>query len=86
YTMLKQGLLTCLMILLLSSCNTLKIIDKPVTYDQERKQLSLDYLEKRYGIIKNEPTIEPRRIVVHWTAIPGLEKSFDAFKQSKLPS
>ena len=84
--MLKQGLLTCLIILLLSSCNTLKIIDKPVTYDEERKQLSLDYLEKRYGIIKNEPTIEPRMIVVHWTAIPGLEKSFDAFKQSKLPS
>jgi hypothetical protein len=84
--MLKKGLLSCFIMLLLSSCNTLKIIDKPVTYDEERKQLSLDYLEKRYGIIKNEPTIEPRMIVVHWTAIPGLEKSFDAFKQSKLPS
>ncbi len=84
--MLKKGILTCCLIIFLSSCNTLQIIDKPVTYDEERKQLSIDYLEKRYGIIQNEPSIEPRMVVVHWTAIPGFEKSYNAFKESRLPN
>jgi len=84
--MLRSGHLVFFISLILSSCNTLHIIDKPITYDQERKQLSLEYLENRYGIIKNEPSIEPRMIVVHWTAIPDFEKSFNAFKQSKLPN
>lgn len=84
--MLKKGLFTCIIIIILSSCNSLQIIDKPITYDEERKQLSLDYLEKRYGIIKTEPTIDPRMIVVHWTSIPDFDKSFDAFNQSKLPN
>lgn len=84
--MLKSGHLIFLISLILSSCNTLHIIDKPITYDEERKQLSLDYLENRYNIIKNEPSIEPQMIVVHWTAIPDFEKSFNAFKQSKLPN
>lgn len=69
-----------------TSCSGIKIIDKPVTFDEERKQLSLEYLENRYGIIKKEPSIDPQMIVVHWTAIPSFERSFNAFKQSKLPN
>lgn len=84
--MLKSGLCVFLVCLSLSSCSSLKIIDKPIIFDEERKQLSIDYLEKRYGIIKNEPTINPQMIVVHWTAIPSFEKSFNAFKDSKLPN
>ena len=68
------------------SCSSIKIIDKPIEFDEERKQLSLDYLEKRYGITTNQPTINPRMIVVHWTAIPSFEKSFNTFKPSQLPN
>lgn len=82
----KSGLCIFLVCLSLFSCNSFKINDNPVVFDEERKQLSIDYLEKRYGIIKNEPTINPRMIVIHWTAIPGFETSFDAFKESKLPN
>ena len=82
----KSGLCLFLVCLSLSSCSSFKINDNPVIFDEERKQLSIDYLEKRYGIIKNEPTIDPQMIVVHWTAIPGFENSFDAFKESKLPN
>ena len=74
--MQKSGILILFLGLILSSCNSLHIIDKPITYDEERKELSLTYLEKRYGIIKNEPSIDPQMIVVHWTAIAGFEKSF----------
>lgn len=70
----------------LFSCSTINITDKPIDYDQERNQLSLDYLKKRYGITKKQPTINPRMIVVHWTAIPSFDKSFNAFKPTKLPN
>lgn len=64
----------------------MKIIDKPITFDDERKQLSLEYMSKRYGIEKNTTSISPKMIVVHWTAIPSFERSFNAFKDSKLPN
>ncbi len=72
--------------LFLVSCNSLKIIDKPITFDDERKQLSLEYMSKRYGIEKEAPSITPKMIVVHWTAIPNLEASYNAFKKSRLPN
>lgn len=63
----------------------LKITDKPITWDAERKKLSLEYIEKRYGL-KNitAPLITPTMVVVHWTAIPTLAASFNAFKPSVL--
>lgn len=70
----------------LFSCSTIDIIDKPIDFNEERIQLSIDYLEKRYGIENKQPTIIPRMIVVHWTAIPSFEKSFNAFKPVKLPN
>ena len=69
----------------LSSCNTIKIIDKPITFDQERSDLTLEYLEQHYGLKQNIPTINPKMVVVHWTVIPTLQKSFEAFDPSKLP-
>jgi N-acetyl-anhydromuramyl-L-alanine amidase AmpD len=68
------------------SCGTVNIIDKPIVFDQERDSLTLEYLENRYGLIQDVPTIKPKMIVVHWTAIPTFEKSFEAFKDSKLPN
>ncbi len=72
--------------LLMVSCKSIKIIDKPIIFDEERKSLTLDYLEERYGLIQEDPTIIPRVIVVHWTVIPTLEKSFEAFEKAKLPN
>lgn len=61
------------------------IIDRPVQFNEERKTLTLEYLEDRYGITQEQPVIEPKMIVVHWTAIPTLEESFAAFDPVKLP-
>lgn len=69
------------------SCNVQRtIIDKPIVFDDERIELTQEYLLQRYNIKQNTPVIEPRMIVLHWTAIPTLEGSFDAFKDSKLPN
>jgi N-acetyl-anhydromuramyl-L-alanine amidase AmpD len=76
----------CISFLLLLSCNSSKkIVDKPIIFDEERIQLTLDYLSDRYGLQKEAPTIIPKMIVLHGTYIPTLQKSFDAFNNSNLP-
>jgi len=73
-------------IVLLISCTTTKeIIDKPVIFNQEREQLTLNYLSERYGLEQDTPTIDPKMIVLHWTVFPTLEKSFNAFEKATLP-
>ena len=71
---------------LLSCATPQKIIDKPIVFDEERVQLTLEYLSSRYGLQQGSPTINPKMVVLHWTAIPTLEQSFGAFKESKLAS
>ena len=63
-----------------------KIIDKPITFDAERRQLTLDYLSDHYGLEKEEPTIAPKMIVLHWTVIPTFQESFDTFNPATLPN
>lgn len=63
--------------------NTIK--DKPIVFDELRNQLTLEYMAERYGIIKEEPEIDPKMIVLHWTVFPTLEQAFDAFKNPALP-
>ena len=76
----------CSLLVMVGSCSTVKITDKPIVFDQQRTELSLDYLLTRYNLEKSEPAIEPQMIVVHWTAIPTLEESFEAFKGPLLPN
>lgn len=61
------------------------VIQKPIIFDEERKQLSLEYLEKRHGLQQTTPAIKPVMIVLHWTEIPSLEKTFKVFNGSTLP-
>ena len=61
------------------------VVIKPIAFDEQRRQLSLQYLQDRYGIEQNEPTIVPKVVVVHWTAIPTLDATFDAFDAAVLP-
>ena len=63
-----------------------KIVDKPIIFDETRKQLSLEYLKDRYGLEQSKPTIDPKMIVLHWTVIPSLEESFEAFNPPTLPN
>lgn len=76
-----------LSLLLCSACAspTFRTYYKPVVFDAERKKLSLEYMEKRHGIVQDSPYIKPKMIVLHWTAIPTLEQSFDAMNPVLLP-
>ncbi len=53
----------------------IKIVDKPIIYDAERKQLTLEYLRLHQGGDPKDVTIQPKMIVLHWTGGPT---SFDA--------
>ncbi|WP_372627095.1 peptidoglycan recognition family protein [Arsukibacterium sp.] len=64
----------------------LVIIQKPIIFDDERKALTLQYMKQRYGMVQDEPTIEPKMVVVHWTVIPTFAKTFDAFNPPQLPA
>jgi N-acetylmuramoyl-L-alanine amidase len=71
--------------MLLITGGSITIIDTPVIYDELRTQLSLEYLRSRHGLEKEHPTIDPQMIVVHWTTIPTLKGSFEAFNEPQLP-
>lgn len=74
-----------LFILSLAACKSSKIVEKPIDFQQDRINLSLQYMQDRYGLERDSPIIDPKMIVLHWTAIPSLEDSFNAFKNSQLP-
>ena len=70
----------------LTACESNRIIDKPIQFDDERVKLTLEYMKERYGLIKSEPTIDPKMIVIHYTVIPTMEKTFLAFDPPQLPA
>lgn len=75
----------------LGSCSSMKsssaeITDKPIVFDEQRRELSLEYMKTRYGLEQSEPLISPKMIVVHWTAIPTFKESFEAFRDPLLPN
>lgn len=63
----------------LANAQTFRIFEKPIIFDEEREKLSLEYIEKRHGILQETATIQPKMVVVHWTAINTLETTFDVF-------
>jgi N-acetyl-anhydromuramyl-L-alanine amidase AmpD len=82
-----KRLLGVLILALLQSCSaSRKIVDKPIVFNEERNELTIQYLKDRYGLEQDSPNIVPKMIVLHWTAIPTFEGSYDAFYNEKIPS
>ncbi|MCE2612149.1 peptidoglycan recognition protein family protein [Flavobacteriaceae bacterium D16] len=73
-----------LLLAVISCATSREIIDKPVVFDLEREALTLEYLRDRYGLDRETAEITPKMIVLHWTAIPTFEGSFDVFNSSKI--
>ncbi len=88
FTLYNQRMTKALLIFLafFLSAHGLEIVQKPISFSEHRKQLTLDYIHEHYGFSPNEITITPRIIVIHFTAIPTLQGSFDAFNSEALPS
>ncbi len=85
--MMKKRILYFILCLVLVSCSATKtIVEHPITFNEERKILTLEYLQNRYGLEQDSPKIEPKMIVLHWTVIPTFQKSFEAFDPVTLPN
>jgi N-acetyl-anhydromuramyl-L-alanine amidase AmpD len=84
--MKKIGLILLFATLLGSCASKKEIVDIPIIFDEQREELTKEYLATRYGLEQDTPEITPKMVVLHWTAIPSLKKSFEAFNRSTLPN
>lgn len=78
-----------LILAFVASCShqsDITIIQKPITFDEKRKSLSIEYLKQRHGLEQTDAKIKPKMVVVHWTVVPTLEKTFDVFNPVELPA
>jgi N-acetylmuramoyl-L-alanine amidase len=80
------GIVVSFALCVCSCSSSLKIIDKPISFSSDRIALTKEYIKEHYGGRADSITIIPTMIVVHWTAIPSLQKSFDEFDKEMLDS
>lgn len=80
--MKKYSITSFLFALLLAGCgSTNTIIDKPISFSENRIDMTKDYIRTRYQISTESVSINPKIIVLHWTAIESFEKSFEVFNR-----
>ena len=78
------SLLTMLVMSYADEASTIEIIDKPIDFGQERIDMTKEYIKTHYGFEVDNIEIEPRIIVLHWTADMSFDKSFNRLKPQKL--
>jgi len=84
---MKKIVLSLTSLLVLSYANgveAIKIIDKPIDFGQERIDMTKAYIKTHYGFEVENIEIEPKIIVLHWTADMSFDKSFNRLKPQKL--
>ena len=60
------------------------ITKKDIIFDDLRTSLTKQYIKERYNFEAESITIDPRIIVVHWTATKTSEQAFNTFKSPSL--
>jgi len=86
---MKKIFLGLTLLTLLSFANgiqEIRIIDKPIDFGEERIEMTKEYIKSHYGYEVENIEIEPKIIVLHWTADMSFEKSFNRLKPQKLYS
>lgn len=79
--------LLAVLALLLQGCGAaMKIRDRQISFSPERKRLTQQYIKTHYGIDAPDIRIQPKIIVLHWTAIDDFETSFAVFNRETLGS
>ncbi len=69
-----------------NDATSIKIINKPIDFGEERIEMTKEYIKKHYGFEVENIEIEPKIIVLHWTADMSFDKSFNRLKPQKLLS
>lgn len=77
-------MLTQCLALILSALPAPTVKKMPITFTEKRKELTYAYRKEHYGADQKSMEIDPRLIVIHWTGIATLERSFAVFQPEKL--
>jgi beta-N-acetylhexosaminidase len=72
-----KNLLLIAFIAVFSFSSDIKIIDKPIVFNQKRVDLTKEYIKQHYGFDVDSIEITPKIIVLHWTADMSFKKSFN---------
>jgi len=87
YPSMKKILFLSLLAIATWSCSVKRqIVDIPILFNEQRIELTKEYLAQRYELEQDTPDIVPKMVVLHWTVIPTLEASFRAFNNPTLPN
>lgn len=78
------GSILFILVSVTSLAQELKIVQKPIVFDETRKKLSLAYLKNRHGLIQKDATIKPQVVVLHWTASKSFMSTFHTFNRATL--
>ncbi|OIP61716.1 MAG: N-acetylmuramoyl-L-alanine amidase [Ignavibacteria bacterium CG2_30_36_16] len=60
------------------------IKEKPVSFSEKRIELTKEYIKIHYNIAASDISIEPKIIVLHWTAINDFDSCFNLFNMETL--
>lgn len=66
----------------LQAGNDLKIIDKPINFDQERIRLTIAYRRIHQDPKASDVIIQPRMIILHWTGISSFTSTWNYFNHT----
>jgi N-acetyl-anhydromuramyl-L-alanine amidase AmpD len=66
------------------SIPAIHIIEKPISYSEERKKLSVEYLQNRHGLNITKPIITPKIIVLHFTDGGTIKSVFNYFNNTTI--
>jgi hypothetical protein len=61
----------------------LRIVFKPITFDQERIQLTIAYRRAHQDAKANDVMIQPKMIILHWTGISSFESTWNYFNRNR---
>ena len=63
--------------------SAMKIIDKPINFDQERIQLTIAYRRIHQDPKISDVKIQPRMIILHWTGISSFDSAWNYFNRTR---
>lgn len=66
-----------------ASTSELKIVDKPIKFDQERIQLTIAYRRIHQDPQISDVIIQPKMIILHWTDVNSLTSAWNYFNRTR---
>jgi beta-N-acetylhexosaminidase len=75
----------CFSVVILFGCgSSIEIIDRPINFSEKRVGLTKEYIKNHYEITPESLEIDPKIIVLHWTAINNFDSCYALFNREIL--